>query len=293
MLCTLLLAAVASAPPAPAAPVTRSVTVGVCTKKAGPVADVRAEEVEVREGGRKRAVLGIEPDRRSLRAAVVVDSSAAVASAYRSELVAAVTSFWKALPAGSAVAVWTSGPPSKVVDFGEDLAAAEPKLQSVAPAGKNYAFEALADACRGLGPPAEARHVVVYVGGAAIEASQTHSAEAMSAVGRAAATPVIALVLAGGGTGGMGGPTEGASFSWDVQGYFERMAGGYRGSFAGLLSIQATGRALEEAGALLAASYRVRYESTTGELPGPEVKVRRKGTKVLVGRTQLEVARID
>lgn len=289
--CLLAAAIAASAPPA--GPAVRSVTIGVATKKAEPVVDLRAEEVEIKEDGRKRSVIGIEPDRRPLRVAVVVDSSAGVSSVYRSDFVAAVAAFWRALPAGSAVAVWTSGPPSKVVDFGEELAAAEPRLLSVAPAGKNYAFEALVDASRALGAPGAARHVVVYVGAAEIEGGRTRTAEAMQAVGRAGATPAIALALSGGGPAALGGPGSGSSFSWDVQGYFEQMAKAYGGSCATVLSTQAAMKSLQEAAAHLAASYRVRYESTTGELPPPRVDVRRKGAKVQVGRTQVEVAKID
>ncbi len=293
MIHSILLAALVAAAAQPAATVARSVTVGVCTKKAEPVTDLRAEEVVVSEDGRKVPALSVELDTRPVEVAVVVDSSSAAAPAYRSDFVSAVTGFWKGLPAGSTVAVWTSGPPSRVVDFGEDLAAAEPKLQAIAPGGKNYAFDALLDACRALGSRAGQRRVVVYAGGADMEASKVRTAEAMRAIGQAAATPMIVLVLPGGGGASLGGPTAGSSFSWDVQGYFERMASGYRGASWAVLSTQAVDKSLQEAAAQLAAQYRVRYAGAAGDPQPPRVEIRRKGLKVLVGRTQVEVAKID
>jgi hypothetical protein len=60
-----------------------------------------------------------------------------------------------------------------------------------------------------------------------------------------------------------------------------------------VLSTQAALRALQDAAADLASQYRVRDESTAGELPPPKVEVRRKGTRVRVGRSQVEVLKLD
>jgi len=294
MLCALLLAGLAMPQAVAPQAVTRSVTVAVYTKKSEPVGDLKAEEVSVAEDGKKRTVLGLEPDNRPLEVAVVVDSSVGMASSYRSDLVSAVVEFWKALPPGSRVAAWTSGPPSRVVDFGTELAAAEPRLQSVAPAGKNYALDAMLDAAGGLGDRGDHRHALVYVGGGDIEGSQTRSAEMVRAIGQAGATPMIALILPGASASSVpGGPTAGSSFATDIQGYFEQVAAGYRGSCAVLLSTQAAQKALQDVAADLASQYRVRYESVAGDPPPPKVEVRRKGTKVRVGRTQVEVLKLD
>jgi hypothetical protein len=294
MLCVLLLAGLAM--PQAAAPhtVTRSVTVAVYTKKSEPVGDLKAEEVSVAEDGKKRTVPGLAPDTRPLEVAVVVDSSVVMASSYRSDLVSAVIAFWKALAPDSRVAVWTSEPPSKVVALGTDLATAEPRLQAVAPAGKNYALDAMLDAARGLGGSGDVRRVLVYVGGGDIEGSQTRSAEMVRAIGQAGATPMIVLITGGASAASaVGGPTSGSSFATDIQGYFEQVAAGYRGSCAVVLSTQATLKALQDAAADLASQYRVRYESVAGDPPPPKVEVRRKGTKVRVGRTQVEVLKLD
>jgi hypothetical protein len=294
MLCALLLAGLATPQAVAPQATTRSVTVAVYTKKSEPVADLVAEEVSVAEDGRKRTVLSVLPDRRPLEVAVVIDSSLSVASSYRSDLVSAVTAFWKALAPDSRVTVWTSGPPSQVVAAGTDLATAEPRLQAVAPAGKNYALDALLDAARGMAGPGDARRVLVYVGGSNIEGSRTRSAEMVRAIGQAGATPMIVLITGGAfASSAVGGPTSGSSFATDVQGYFEQVAAGYRGSCAVVLSTQAAQKALQDVAADLASQYRVRYESVAGDPPPPKVEVRRKGTKTRVGRTQVEVLKAE
>ena len=201
-----LLAGLAAAVAFSAEPVIRSVTLSVYTKKAEPVSDLRPDEVVVSEGGQKPKVLGLEPDRRPLEVAVVLDSSAAVASSYRSDLVAAVVGLWKALPSDASVAVWTTGPPSKVVDFGTDLATAEPKLQSVAPAGKNYAFDAMLDASRELVKRPSERRALVLVTNIDIEATRTRTAEAQQAMGLALAVPLVILIQPGGAEPRSAGP---------------------------------------------------------------------------------------
>jgi hypothetical protein len=292
MFWTLLVTTLAATAPQGEGPVIRTVSVAAYTKKLEPVTDLKPEEIVVSEGKRKAPVLGVEADSRPLAAAIVIDSSAALASEYRSELVAAVVAFWKRLPAGSRVAVWTSGPPSRVVDFGGELAAAEPRLQSIAPAGKNYAIDAMLDASRALEQSGAERRVLVFVGGIDVEASRSRTGELQQAVGRAAATPMLVLIVPGVGSVPMGGQTQGAAMSWDVQGYLEQMAAAYGGSAAVVLTSQAATKKLQEAAVDLSSQYQVRYESTADARGFPKLEIRRKDVKLRVGSMGIEVARI-
>ena len=291
MLWTLLAAAVATQA-VDARPVIRIVTIGAYTNKLAPLADLKPEEVVISQGGRKAAVLGLEPDARPLAVAIVVDSSAAVESVYRSELVAAVMAFWRGLPAGSRVAVWTSGPPSRVVDFGTEAAAAEPRLQSVAVAGKNYAFDALLDAARALEREAGSRRALVFVGGLDVEASRQRTSELQLAVAKSAATPMLVMIVPGASLTPLGGATQGSTSSWDVQGYLEKMAAVYCGSSAAVLTPQAATKKLAEAAVDLSSQYQVRYESSVGDSSAPKVELKRKGAKLGVGGTGIEVAKL-
>ena len=291
MLWTLLAAAVATQA-VDARPVVRIVTIGVYTNKLAPLADLKPEEVVVSQGGRKAAVLGLEPDARPLTVAIVLDSSAAVEPVYRSELVAAVRAFWRGLPAGSRVAVWTSGPPSRLVDFGTEAAAAEPRLQSVAAGGKNYAFDALLDGARALEKESGSRRALVFVGGLDVEASRQRTSELQLAVSKSAATPMLVMIVPGASLTPLGGATQGSTSSWDVQGYLEKMAAIYGGSSAAVLTPQAATKKLLEAAVDLSSQYQVRYESTVGESGTPKVELKRKGSKLRVGVTGIEVAKL-
>jgi hypothetical protein len=286
MITTTLLAAVLAAQAAPTT-VNRSLAFGAYTKKAAPVADLQATEITVEEGGHERPVVALALDTRPLDVAVVIDSSMAAASYYRSELVSAVMGFWRALPAGSKVTVFTSGPPSRLVDFGTDMAAAEPVLQKVACAGKNYAFEAISDAARALATRPPARRALVYVGSAGIEASSTHTAEAMQAIGEAQVPPTIVLLTAMGASAALGGPTGGNETGWDVEGFFSKMAQAYGGAFTSVLSPQAAAKTLALSAAELSAPYLLRYESTSEPAGTVSVKVKRKDVKLRVGRPRL------
>jgi hypothetical protein len=281
----LVFALAAQGPPAPDAGAMRTVSIGAFTKKGAPVEDLALAEVTVKEDGEKRPVASVERDQRPLDVAVVVDSSAAVAEVYRSELVSAVLGFWRSLPAGASVAVFTSGPPSLVVDFGTDPAAAEPVLQKVACSGKSYAFEAMADAGRALAARPASRRALVFVGSSGIESSHARTAEAMQGIGQAQAVPMVVLLTSIGGAAGLGGPTAGMSSAWDVEGFFKKMAEAYGGAFTPVLSAQAASKVLATAAADLTAQYRVRYESR-GAATATIVSVGRKDVKVRTGRPQ-------
>jgi hypothetical protein len=286
----LLLVAALASPGSAAVPVTRSATISVYTKKAVPLDDLKPEEIVLSEGGRKRTVLGVERDDRPLEVALVIDTSAALAAAYRSDLVPAVVDFAKALPAGSGIAFWSTAP-AMVAEFGSDLAVTDAKLRMIAAAGGNYGFDSMIDGCKALGARHAERRALVYVGGGGLQTSRTGTSALMEAIGQVRATPMIVLVLPAGRDGVLGGgPSSGAAYSWDVQGYFEQMSRAYFGSYVESLSTLAVAERLRQAAADLAGQYRVRYESEAD--PGDElkVKVKRKDVRVRVGRSHLDLA---
>lgn len=286
----LLVAALASPEPGAAVPVTRSVTLSVYTKKAVPVEDLKPEEIVLSEGGRKRSVLGVERDNRPLDVALVIDSSAALAAAYRSDLVPAVIDFWKALPAGSGIAVWSTAP-AKVAEFGADLAATDSKLRMIAAAGGNYGFDSMIEGCKALGARGAPRRALVYVGGGGLQTSRTGTSALMEAIGQVRATPMVVLVLPSGRDGALGGgPTSGAAYAWDVQGYFGRMGQAYFGSYVEALSTLAVAERLRQVAADLGGQYQVRYESEADPGDKLKVEVKRKDVRVRVGRSRLEAA---
>ena len=292
MLWLIFLAAVGTSDAAASVPLTRSVSLAVYTKKLLPVEDLKAEEVLVSEDGHPRKVLGVETDHRPLDVAIVLDSGATVAASYRSDLVPAVVEFWRALPPGTNVALWSTAP-AKVVDFGGDLAAVETKLRMIAAAGGNYGFDSMIDACKELGTRRAARRAIVYVGSGSLQSSRSGTSALMQAIGAAHATPMVALVLPSARGAFAGGPSGDAVQSWDVQGYFAEMSKAYHGSYVEALSTLAVAQWLRQFAADLNSQYRVRFESEAGPGGAVKVEVKRKDTKLRVGRTAEEILTVQ
>lgn len=292
MLFLLMAVALTAGGDAAVSPSTGTVTISVYTKKLAAVSDLKAEELTISEGGRERRILAVEPDARRLDVAIVIDSSASVASSYRSELVPGVIEFWKAMRPDTAVAVWTTAP-AKVADFGSDPAIVEPKLRTVAAAGGNYAVDSMTDACKELGPRGAPRRAVVYAGGTSLLANAQNMSELMRAVGVARAVPMSVVVLAGGSGAGAGGMSGNAVHSFDVQGYLGGMAKGYFGFYAESLSPLAVTRWLRQAAADLNGQYRVVFESEPEAEGVLKVSLKRKDAKLRVGRTERHVAGSD
>lgn len=292
MLWLILLTAVGPSQAAASVPLIRSVTVSVYTKKLVPVEDLKAEEVRVSEDKRERKVLGLERDRRPLEVAIVVDSGATVAPSYRSDLVPAVVDFWKALPPDTKVALWSTAP-AKIMDFGGDLAAADTKLRMIAAAGGNYGFDSMTDACKELGRRGAPRRMIVYVGSGSLQASRTGTSALARALGETHVTPMAVLVLPSARGSFSGGPSGDAVQAFDVQGYFAQIAKAYHGAYVEALSTLAVAQWLRQFAADLNGQYRVRFESEAGPAGVVNVEVRRKDTKLRVGRSAEELAMLE
>ena len=282
MLSFVLLSALGAVQPAAAAPLNRVVTVAVYTKKLEAVADLKPEEVVVSEAGKPCKVLAVERDARPLEVAIVLDSGGTVAAAYRSDLVPAVVSFWKSLPAGTKFALWSTAP-AKIMDFEGDAEAADAKLRSIAAAGGNYGFDSMIDACKELGRRGAPRRAIVYAGSGGLQASRTGTSALMMTIGEVRATPMIALVLPSARGSFGGGPSADAVQSWDVQGYFGALAKSYRGVYVEALSTLAVAQWLRQFSADLNGQYRVRFESTGAPPQDLKVEVKRKDTKMRMG----------
>ena len=180
--------------------------------------------------------------------------------------------------------MWSTAP-AKVAEFGADIAATDSKLRMIAAAGGNYGFDTMVEGCKELGARGAARRALVYVGGGGLQTSRTGTSALMEAIGQARATPIIVLVLPAGRDGVLGGgPSSGAAYSWDVQGYFAQMSQAYFGSYVEALSTLAVAERLRQAAADLNGQYQVRFESEAGPGDKLKVEVKRKDVRVRVGR---------
>jgi hypothetical protein len=284
---TLILALVLASP-APATEVLqRKVPVAVYTKDEGPVQDLKVDEIEVKEDGKKRKVLSVEPDSRPVVVALILDSSESMGREYLSSLVPAAMEFWKGLPEEAKLTVWTcGGKVSQVVDFGVEPDVGEATLREVAVGGPIFALDTMIDASRYLRRQRMSRRVVVIVTDRRIQVNKTLIDRTYRIIARARVTPMVVLVQSSEVRGG-GLRIGGEAGGWDVETVFEQMADGYGGSYDLVLTPQAAYKMLGRAAADISNQYLVRYESEADKPLRPEVKVERKDVRVRAGLAEI------
>jgi len=129
----------------------RALTVTLLGEKDQEVTDISAADVALAENGVSRDITSFKPDRRPLSVAVIVDTSLAMGSSYRLNVVDAVVGLVARLPEGARYALWTTGDrPTKVVDHTDDRRAAGDALRRVAPQGGNMMLDAFGEASADL-----------------------------------------------------------------------------------------------------------------------------------------------
>jgi VWFA-related protein len=273
----LLLGQAATAAAAPGTEV-RALTVTLVDEKGLEVADVSRDDVALVENGLHRDIASFERDLRPLAVAILVDTSAAVGSAYRLSVVEAIVALVKRLPDGTRYSVWTTGDrPMKLVDYTDDRGAAGAALRRVAPQGGNYTLDALAEASKDLSKLAREgeRRAIISVTGLGPEFSyldKQHAAE--NAESRADLFLSVQV-------------DSDAPDDPDARerlGYtLNRLATASGGRDEHVLSYMALDSTLKKLSASLVSAYRLRYASVPDlKKRKLELRVARPGTKVLI-----------
>lgn len=276
------LLAPAASPPPPGE--LRTITLSVVDDKGRPVHTLEAGDVSVQENGVARELKSLELDRRPLTVAVIVDSSAAMASSFRLNAVDAVLQFLLRLPEGSRYAIWTTGDrPTKILDYGDNRAAAARALRRVMPQGGNTLLDALVEASRDLKPREDGRSAIVAVTGSGVGFTNYDRRQVADLVEDHPAA-VLSVVLDEGGARSplraeadeVGGP--------DYDYVLSELASTSGGVRETVLSPMALDRALARLGAQLSAQYRATYVSAAPARDAKlEVSVAVPGVKVHVG----------
>ena len=276
---SVLLAVQAPAAPPATAPGTeiRALTVTLVDDKGQEVTDVSAADVALVENGVHRDIASFARDARPLTAAILVDSSAAVSSAYRLNVVDAVVGFVGRLPQGARYSIWTTGDrPTKIVDYTDDRAAAGAAMRRVAPQGGNYTLDALAEASVDLAKLAKEgdRRAVIAVTGLGPEFSYRDKQRAAEEAEARADLFLSVQVDVGG---------DDFETRTRLSYVLERLATASGGRADQVLSYMALDSALKKLSAHLASGYRLRY-ATLPELKKRklELSVARPGTRVVI-----------
>jgi hypothetical protein len=255
----------------------RALTVTLLDEKDGEVTDVSASDVALQENGVARDIVSFKPDRRPLSVAVIVDTSAAVGSAYRLNLLEPVLGLIQRLPEGSRYAVWTTGDrPTKVVDYTDDRGAAGARLRMIAPQGGNYMLDALSEATEDLKKVGREgdRTAVVAVSFMGPELSYLDKYRSADVAEKNADLFVSVQV-----------DTGGADFEMrsNVSYVMDRLARATGGRYDIVLSPMGLDTALRKLSAHLRSAYRLLY-ATVPDLKKRDLdlSVARMGTKVLL-----------
>jgi VWFA-related protein len=150
----------------PAGAEVRSLSVSVVDDKGAPVTGLARDDVAVLENGVAREVTSVEPDTMPMVVAVLVDSSQEIGSAFRLNVVDAVSTLLSRLPQGARFTLWTTGDrPTKLTELGDDVGAATQALRRTVTSGGNTLLDALVESTRDLKKQEGTRSVVVVVTG--------------------------------------------------------------------------------------------------------------------------------
>jgi len=260
----------------------RALTVTLVDAKDREVTDVGLEDVALVENGVQRDIASFQRDQRPLVVAVLVDTSAAVGSAYRLNVLDAVVGLVNRLPEGTRYAIWTTGDrPMKIVDYTDDRGAAGAALRMVAPQGGNYTLDALAEASADLDKLAKEgeRRAVVSLTGLGPEFSYL---DKQVAAEKAETRADIFLSVE------VDAELEDAD-ARDRLGYtLDRLATASGGRAEHVLSYMALDSTLKKLSAILVSAYRLRYASVPDlKKRKLELQVARPGTKVLIPQLAL------
>ncbi|HVO11589.1 MAG TPA: VWA domain-containing protein [Vicinamibacteria bacterium] len=277
---TLALFLAAQAPPV-AEPGTevRALTVSFLDSKDGEVAELSPSDVALSENGVAREIISFKRDSRPLSVVVLVDSSAGLGSAFRLNVVDAVSGFVSRLPLGTRYTLWTTGErPTKILDFTEDKEAAARALRMVAPQGGNYMLDGLAEASADLKKLAREgdRTAVVAVTASGRELSYRDKFRAVEDA-QNNADLFLSVEM-----------DEGASDDdfdsrANLSYVLDRLAVSSGGRYLVVISAMGADTGLRKLSTVLRAGYRIAY-ATVPDLKRRklELKVARPGTKVLV-----------
>ena len=275
----LLLAQIAAQAESRAAEI-RSLSVSITQGRDDPVSGLAIQEVAVVENGVVREITRVERDARPVNVAVVVDSSAAVETSYRLNIVDALLGFLAGLPEGSRYELWTTGDrPTRIFDLGAEVPEAKKALQRVAPQGGATTLDAIVEAGERLKKAEGERRAMLVVSALGPEFSGRDRYQVIDR-GLGFGLDVFSAVLIEEGTG------ADREMRLSLEQVLNELVSKTGGLFERPLSSMGVASALKNIAQDMKGRYRISY-ATLPEIKQRkiEVKVARPGVRVRVGRS--------
>ena len=255
----------------------RALTVTLLGEKDQEVTDISAADIALAENGVSRDITSFKPDRRPLSVAIIVDTSLAMGSSYRLNVVDAVVGLVARLPEGARYSLWTTGDrPTKVVDHTDDRQAAGDALRRVAPQGGNTVLDAFAEASADLKKLSREgdRTVVVAVTGTGPELSSRDKYRAAEEAEKGAELFLSAQIDVG---------EADFEMRTNLSHVMDRLARTTGGRYEVILSAMGTDTALRKLSTHLRSGYRLAY-ATLPDLKKRklDLSIARPGTEVFL-----------
>lgn len=261
----------------------RTLSVSVTTDKDQPIGSLSVDELAVVENGVTREVTKAERDARPVTLTLLLDTSAAVDTSYRLNIVDAALSLLSRLPEGSRYEVWTTGDrPTRRVEFGADPLAAKKALQRIAPQGGATLLDAIVEAGERLKKQEGERRVMVVVSALGPEFSSRDRFQVIEkALGFGLETFSAVMIEEGSGAD--------REMRLNYEQTLSELAAKTGGVFERPLTSLAVDSALRKISADIASRFRVSYV-TLPEIKQRkiEIKVARPGARVRVGASVAE-----
>jgi len=259
----------------------RAVQVSITDKQGRPVDGLIAEEVAILENGVARDLASIRRDDRPLTAAILVDTSQAVASQLRLNVIEAVGSLLRRLPEGSRYTLWTTGArPEKVVELTEDPVLGVKALRSTFPQGGNTILDGLIEAMRDLNQVEGERNTLIAISGQGVEFSYTDHRQIVDLVSEFDVMFMGVLFREGGGD---------SDTIRRLDYVFGELASKTGGLFESPLSVLGVTQATARVSGDLDGQYRLRYATLPNlEKRKLEVQVARPDIRVRVSMPEAE-----
>lgn len=268
----------------------RSVDVTITQAKDRPLSGLSVQEVVVIENGVAREVTRVERDTRPLDVAMLVDSSLAVSSSYRLNLVEPVLRLLGRLPEGSRYSLWTTGDrPTRLVELTADVREAARALRRVVPQGGNTVLDAIVEAAQDLKQKEGGRRAVVAVAAVGTEFSNRDRYQVVERASQA--IDIFDAVLFDETSLAAGAERVDTEQRLNYDYVFGELASRSGGRLERPLSAMGVAPALEQLARDLTSRFRIHY-ATLPEIGERklEIRVARPDVKVRVGRSTADAS---
>ncbi|MBN2369848.1 MAG: hypothetical protein JXO72_05125 [Vicinamibacteria bacterium] len=272
MLAEIAIAFLLQPTPTPDSMETRTLHVSIIDEDGRTARGVLPEDLVVIEDGVAREVVRVSPDMRKLKAALVIDSSAAMSADYRLHVFDPLVGFLRRLPDNARFTIWTTGDrPTMILDDADDVGLALSALKRVMPSGGSALYDAVDEALDNLVEREGRRLALIVVSATGAELSSRDEPRARWNAERRGDVMIFSVLAHGSGvlpTSAAIGATPDTFERPPRHGFvLDALARESGGLFEEILTFMGVDRSLSRIAADLAGAHVLSYRAPPGDAP--------------------------